>query len=345
MGHSRRERAVLDTEGHPAFRAWRELTPHSPLPLVIESLQHKRRSQVYRLRWPGNGSSSSIIAKRCRTHMSVVERAAYRTALPTAQVRVPAYYGYLDDASANSDDPFAWIFIEDMGSRRFSPVDAGERLRLAQWLGSLQATLLQPEAPNSNELPVRDAAYYQRFLQQAIEDVPSLAAERSSPGTIPALIGTVQSALWCVQARWDEVAATFASVPMTLVHGDCLPKNIHVAHDKNGREVVPIDWGNAGWGLPASDLGQSALLLAEATVTNACYDSYAAALRPAWPACSTSTVQRLANLGRLLWSIKVIAMSVPGFRYDSTVKVEHNLSIYSSILLTSLRMANWTAAH
>ena len=59
------------------------------------------------------------------------------------------------------DDPFAWLFIEDLGHRRYSPDDAVQRLRLAQWLGSLQATFLGSEAHQGHTLPVRDAVYYQ----------------------------------------------------------------------------------------------------------------------------------------------------------------------------------------
>jgi hypothetical protein len=342
MNSSCREGALPDADGHPAFRAWREITPHSAPPWLVEDLKRRRRSQVYRLRWSGGGGS--MIAKRCRKHMTAVERAAYSAVLPTARVRVPAYYGSLDDATANPDDPFAWLFIEDMGDRRFSPGDAGQRSMLARWLGSLQATLLRSEASRTEELPVRDAAYYQRYLHRALDELPILAAERSFSGSLLALVAAVVSALRSVQGQWDNVTASFDDVPMTLVHGDCLPKNIHVAHDPGGFEVVPIDWGNAGWGLPGSDLGQSTLLLAKIAIGDASYGEYAAALRPAWPACSTALVQQLANLGRLLWSIKVIAMSVPGFHYDSPAKVEQNLSIYASVLLTSLRVASWADA-
>jgi hypothetical protein len=342
MNSSCRTGALPDADRHPAFRAWREITPRSTPPWLVEEIQRRRRSQVYRLRWSGGGSS--IIAKRCRKHMTAVERTAYSVVLPTAPVRVPAYYGYVDDASASPDDPFAWLFIEDMGDRRFSPGEAGQRSRLAQWLGSLQATLLRSEATQPHGLPSRNAAYYQRYLHRAIDGLPILAAERAFSGSLLALVGTVVSALGAVEGRWDRVTATFDSVPMTLVHGDCLPKNIHAAHGPDGLTVVPIDWGNAGWGLPGSDLGQSTLLLAEPVIGAACYDEYSAALRAAWPACSTARVRQLANLGRLLWSIKVIAMSVPGFQYDSPAKVEQNLSIYSSILLTSLNRASWADA-
>lgn len=334
--------AILDSGRHPAFRAWREITPRSTPPWLVEEIQRRRRSQVYRLRW---SAGSSIIAKRCRKHMTAVERTAYGAVLPSARVRVPAYYGYVDDASASPDDPFAWLFIEDLGDRRFSPDDAGQRLRLARWLGSLQAALLRTEATSPHELPIRNAAYYQRYLHRAIDGLPILAAERAFSGSLLALVGTVVSALRSVEARWGTMTATFDGVPMTLVHGDCLPKNIHVAHDPDAFAVVPIDWGNAGWGLPGSDLGQSTLLLAEPVIGAACYDEYAAALRAAWPTCSTARVQQLANLGRLLWSIKVIAMSVPGFEYDSPAKVEQNLSIYSAILLTSLNLASWAEAN
>lgn len=330
---------MLDADGHPAVQAWREVEPRRAPPRLVESIQHRRRSQVYRLRWPDDGGS--IIAKRCRRHMTVVEQTAYSVVLPAARVRVPAYYGILDDVSSDPDDRFAWLFIEDLGRRRYSPDDAVQRLRLARWLGSVQATFLGPEAYHGQTLPVRDATYYQGYLHRAIGELPALAAERSFSGSLLTLVEAVVSMLRTLREQWDKVAASFAGVPMTLVHGDCLPKNIHVARGSAGPDVVPIDWGNAGWGLPGSDLGQSTLLLAETLIGEASYDEYAKALQRVWPECSTALVQRLATLGRLLWSIKVIAMSVPGFQYDSAAKVEQILSIYSSVLLTSLREMHW----
>lgn len=326
---------MLDAEPHPAIQAWREVEPRRAQPRLVEAIQHRRRSQVYRLRWPGDGGS--VIAKRCRRPMTIVEQTTYRAVLPVADVRAPAYYGYLDDVTSDPDDPFAWLFIEDLGPRRYAPDDAAQRLRLARWLGQVQVAFLAPDARRGHPLPVRDAAYYQRYLHRAIDELPALAAERSFSGSLPVLVKAVVLMLRSLQDQWDKVVAIFAGVPMTLVHGDCLPKNIHVVPGPAGHEVVPIDWGNAGWGLPGSDLGQSTLLLGRTLIGEAAYEEYANALQPVWPECSAALVQRLATLGRLLWSVKVIAMSVPGFRYDSVAKVEQILSIYSSVLLTSLQ--------
>jgi hypothetical protein len=325
---------------HPAVRAWRQVAPQRA-PAAVEQIQRRRRSQVYRIRWSGG----SAIAKRCRRHMAAVEQAAYRLALPRARdrVRVPAYLGSLQDETSSPADPFTWMFIEDLGERRYRPQDPEQRAHLARWLGRLQAALLPATEGGSGGLPVRGADYYQRYLQQALYGLPRLAGARALPPTLLASIATVRSALQSLQDSWHTVVTRFDATPMTLVHGDCLPKNIHVAASAAGTDVIPIDWGNAGWGLPASDLGHTTLLLGDPVIGRACYEDFTQALRPAWPACGVAVARELANLGRLLWSIKVIAMSLSGFQHDRIDKVEQHFALYATVMLRSLREWNRSA--
>jgi hypothetical protein len=320
---------VTGAADHPAGLAWQRISPGPPHPTAVDEIQHRRRSQVYRLRWSGGGA---VIAKRCRAHMAAVERAAYAV-LAQGGVPVPACHGCLRDPSSEPADPFAWLFVEDLGERRLDPGDPAQRAALADWLGRLQGALL-PGRAGPGGLPVRDPVYYRCYLDRALDELPALARARTLPGPVLALVGEVGSTLRAVERRWDAVTAAFASVPMTLVHGDCLPKNIHVW--SGGTGVVPIDWGNAGWGLPGLDLGLSALVLADPVVGDADHDAYAEAIRPGWPGGDPDAVRRLAGLGRLLWSVKVIAMSLPGFRHDRLDKLAHNLELYASVLRGSL---------
>ena len=324
---------------HPAARAYRRATSDRQPVAQVEEIQVRRRSQVFRIRWAGGGS---VIAKRCRHHMAAVEQAAYGVALPRARehVRVPALLGWLRDPSADPADPFTWLFIEDMGSRRYSPMDAAQRRDLARWLGSVNAAVRPGFGVAIAALPVRGAGYYRQYLQRAAEGIPALPARRRLPAAMVALTGRVGSALGVLQRQWPGIVAVFDSVPLVLVHGDCLPKNIHLAGaagEPTGPQVVPIDWGNAGWGLPASDLGQSAVVLGDPVIGEACYEAYVQAALAGCPAGSADQVRRLAVLGRLLWSVKVLAMSVPGFRHDRLDKVECELSAYTSVLIASLR--------
>lgn len=333
MGADRRAGA------HPAVRAYRQATSARRPVARVEEVQIRRRSQVYRIRWSGGGT---MIAKRCRQYLAVVEQAAYGAALPRARahVRVPALLGSLPDPSADPVDPFTWLFIEDMGVRRYSPRDPVQRRYLARWLGIVNAAVRPGAGIAAPALPVRGADYYQQYLQRAAEGIPGLPGQRPLPAAMAELAGTLGSVLRVVCRRWPEIATTFDATPLALVHGDCLPKNIHVTGAPGGSaapQVVPIDWGNAGWGLPASDLGQSALLLGDPVIGEACYEEYARAAGTGWPAGSIELVRRLAVLGRLLWSVKVLAMSLPGFRHDRLDKVGWELSAYGSALTVSLR--------
>jgi Ser/Thr protein kinase RdoA (MazF antagonist) len=316
--------------GEEPAAAWRRITGCDERVLAVERLKKNKRTRVYRL--DVSGRAHAVIAKRCREKVGVLENAVYTRILANGPLRAPAFYGFGADPFTDDEHTYYWVFVEDLGPRRHAPADAGERQRLARWLGAFHA-LTAAAAPSRYEaLPDRRMAYYKAFLAEAAGGLPLLARSRVFPASISGLIDGVVRDLERVDAHWASLESLVGATPAVVAHGDCLPKNIHVAADE---AVIPIDWGSAGIGFPGFDLGVSSILLSEAEDAAPCVDAYVQAIRPAWPDADARAATRLARAGRTLWVAKLIAQTLPGFQSYATSKVETYLRLYAALLKRS----------
>ena len=121
-----------------------------------------------------------------------------------------------------------------------------------------------------------------------------------------------------LEERWTQVELYCSSIPRTLVHGDCQVKNAHVRAKKSGLDLAPFDWASAGWGLPATDLGHLGLPYKSLPQTDPDCETYHSIIQKIWPELDLKTVQQLANLGQIFWSLKVISKSLPEFDAKGT---------------------------
>jgi aminoglycoside phosphotransferase (APT) family kinase protein len=204
-----------------------------------------------------------------------------------------------------------------------------ERRRLARWLGGLHAITAAAPPSRYAAVPARRMAYYKAFLEEAANGLPQLAKSRSVPSSIRNLIDGAVRNLDLVGARWRRLESLVDSTPPVIAHGDCLPKNIHVAADG---AVIPIDWGSAGVGFPGFDLGVSSVRLSHGYEAAPCIDDYVATIRPAWPEANAAIVNHLVYAGRTLWAAKLLAQSLPGFFSYATAKLEAYLRQYAALL-------------
>ncbi len=315
--------------GEDPAMAWRRITGSDEPVVNVERIKKNKRTRVYRIEV--SGRPHAIIAKRCREKVGVLENAVYTQILAEASLHAPNFYGYGADPFTDDEHTYYWVFVEDLGARRHAAASAEERKRLAHWLGSFHA-ITAAAPPASYGLPVRHIAYYKAFLDEALSSLPQLARIRDFPASLTSLIDGVVDDLGRVEARWPSLAALIGSTPHVVAHGDCLPKNIHVAADE---AVIPIDWGSAGVGIPGFDLGVSSVRLNQEEDVAPDIDAYVAAVRPAWPEADGSTVTRLAYAGRTLWVAKLIAQTLPGFRSYARIKVEAYLGLYAALLKRS----------
>jgi thiamine kinase-like enzyme len=329
---------ILQTDllEHPAVKAWGELRPERVEPEQIEILKQKTKGAVYRLAGVGPGNSA-IIAKRARQAKAVIERTIYEEVLPHLPVTTLHYYGCIEE----EDGRFWWLFLEDVGEQRYSPSVEEHRALAARWFGEMH-TSAERVGLKAN-LPDRGPNLYLTYLRSARELIPQIRPITSLSVDDMAVLINIVSICVFLEAHWSQVETFCDRMPRTFVHDDCLAKNVHVRTTQAGLTIAPIDWGGAGWGLPATDLGQLRLPYRGQPPANPDIATYQSIVRDQWPSLDAQTIQQLANLGQMFWSLKVISRAVPEFDYE-WAHIEHvmyNFRIYEAALADSIRLARW----
>jgi hypothetical protein len=321
---------------HPAVGAWAELQPERVEPDRIEVLKLKKNGAVYRLGAVGP-KDSAVIAKRCRLERAVTERTVYEEVLPRLPVTTLRYYGCWEEP----ENRFWWLFLEDVGDQRYSPLVRGYPAKAAEWLGTMHAAangrwlkdFLADRGPDHNLTYVRSAR----------ETIPKIRAIPSLEPAGRTLLLNIVSLCELLEAQWGQLERFCDGMPRTFIHGDCLAKNVHVRSSQAGLTIAPFDWGGSGWGLPATDLGQLGLPGRHLPATDPDYATYLSAVQDRWPNFDIQTIQQLANLGQMFWSLKVISRCVPEFDYEGAhlESIVSNFNIYKTVLANSIRSAKW----
>jgi hypothetical protein len=356
---------------HPAVKAWAELGPGRVEPERIEALKEKKKGAVYRLAGVGPGNSA-VIAKRCRYERAVIERAVYEEVLPHLPLPMPDYYGCVVEDPVNvfriaysvagvnmeygirnteytirnadreeEDSRFWWLFLEDVGDERYSPYMKEHCALAAQWLGAMHtgADGLRVRA----SLPNRGPAHYLMYLQSARQAIPQIRAIPSLKATEQTILQNIVAMCEYLEANWGQVETFCERMPRTFIHGDCLAKNVHVRTTRARLTIAPFDWGGAGWGLPATDLGQLGLPYRDLPPTQPDCATYWSVVREQWPSLDLQTIRQLANLGQMFWALKVISRGVPEFDYPGAhlESIINKFSVYKSVLANTIRSARW----
>ena len=331
------------TATHPAAERWLELCGVAGRqPPRIETIKAKKKSSVYRL-IGARPDGGAVIAKRTRRPKALVEQVLYEEVLPHIAVPSLRWYGQVEEPEATPAGHFCWLFLEDIGDERYSPFSASQRQLVAAWLGELHASA--PDLSGPDRLPDRGPDHYWTYVERALELAPRMARDARIPEAARPTFEAVAALLEIVASRWADVEATSKRFPRTVVHGDFLAKNVHVRHGRSGEEVVAFDWGNAGWGLPATDLGQSALPCRGRLPSAPDFGAYLEAVRGRGVDFDLDDVRELANLGQLFWAVTVVARELPGLEdgWASVDKVSANVRAYRGVLAEAVRRAGWTA--
>jgi aminoglycoside phosphotransferase (APT) family kinase protein len=298
---SRLETAVVlreRLEEHSATRAWRKLRPNG-VPSEIRVLKERskgiRKSAVY---WLGKAApgEASVIAKYSRRTSAKAEALVYEEFLGPLGVPVPAYFGMLDEGG-----PFCWLFMQYVPGRRYSPANSQHRRLAGGWLARLHhdATSLA----GADRLPDRGVAHHVRMLDAGRGAITDHYANPSLSPAETLVLQRLSALLGEVRRSWSKLEEICSELPQTLVHGDLVRKNLHIAAAGNGARMVAFDWENAGWGPPAIDLAQS--LLSERFAANACLDTYRSA-RAAAPTPTRDDIERQATAGTVLRCLTAI---------------------------------------
>jgi aminoglycoside phosphotransferase (APT) family kinase protein len=306
-----------------AVAAWRSLRPRPGLPDSIELVAH---STIYRLNGVGR-DGAAVIAKLSPTSTAAIERRVYEGVLARAPVSSPIFYGL-----AAEGDEHDWLFLEDVGTERFSPLSPTHRALVAQWLGRLHATAAPLAA--TTHLPDRGPGHYLRHLRSGRRMIlDHLHDPTLSAGDRHVLIAA-RAQCDLLELHWQEIEELCAGVPLTLVHGDLRSKNVRVRTSGRGTDVLPIDWESAGWGVPAADLAPSRGRSLEAQVD---LDVYATLAREYWPSVDVSTLRRLVAVGGVFRRLAAIDWASQGLAYPRPLRPLAQLGVYQDELAQLMR--------
>jgi len=299
-----------------AAQAWLRLRPGSREPSGITLLKDTSRSTVYRIEGAGPGGSC-IVAKRCRHAEGEFEEFIYSEVLGRLSMDSVRCYGFIDEGSGEH----GWLFLEDGGITQVADKRESFPAEFAHWLALLHCSA--SNLPIRGRLPERGPAWYletlraarlglcQSLRQQNWGDLDRSAAEKM---------------LLCfdvVERSWHVVEERCEGLPWTLVHCDLQPKNVLIRHGASGIAFLPLDWEEAGWGAPATDL---------ARIDAA---SYWSAARTTWANIELQRVEEQVCCGALFQVLSAVSWELARLAAGSEEKAMRRLRIYVSQLSSS----------
>ncbi|MBT8206854.1 MAG: aminoglycoside phosphotransferase family protein [Acidimicrobiia bacterium] len=327
------ETASANLRDHPAVHAWTRLTGAPSSPEQVVTLKREKRSSVYRLLGVGS-PNCRVIAKRALRDKVYNERRIYEGILSNLPVSSIRYHGSIEE----NDSPFTWLFIEDVGADRYEPARADHRRLGCEWLGALH--LAVDGKQSARHLEERGPSFYYAHLLSITATLAGVATRSSISADGMAVLGTIDQLCQHVQAHWGGLTDFCEPIPRTLIHGDCLPKNVHVRRTGDDAEASFFDWGGAGWGLAATDLGLLALPHDGPQSIQPDYAAYLGRAQQRSPDLDLETTRQLAQIGQLFWALKVIDKSLPEFDYPSPYVVS-NFRLYARALTSSMEATSW----
>lgn len=324
--HATVEIIRTDLLEHPAVKAWGELRPGRIEPKSVEILREGKKSAIYRLEGVGPGGAP-VIAKRCRTATALIERTIYEEVLPHLPIPVPDYYGFIGE-----DDRFSWLFLEDVGRERFSPLIEEHRALAARWLGLMHASAARVAA--AARLPDGGPGRYREHLRSARRTIQQNSTNPALNADDLAVLETIVSQCNILEMRWSQVEKCCEAMPSTLVHGDFCPKNIRVRTGRAETGLFPLDWETAGWGVPAADLASAHGRLPTHQVD---ITSYWSIVRECWPSLDIPAIQRLVIVGRIFRWLAAIDWESTNLPYEWLEKPMNAMRIYQAELAEAMQ--------
>ena len=129
-------------------------------------------------------------------------------------------------------------------------------------------------------------------------------------------------------------------IPQTLVHGDFVGKNVTIRSGQDGKTLLPFDWENAGWGVPAVDLAQAALPRTS-FLANPELATYLSLVRGRWPGLDLATIEGLANYGRIFRCLAALHWEAQSLAHQWVEWPLKNMAAYEAELLDAMQTAGW----
>jgi aminoglycoside phosphotransferase (APT) family kinase protein len=220
---------------------------------------------------------------------------------------------------------YYWLFLQDAGEETYSAQLEEHRLLKAQWLALMHTSAIHLVA--SSGLPDKGPKQYLKRLRSAREAIQSYLADHhglQAGDLVPLQSIVAQCDL--LESRWRQVEVLCEGLPWTLVHGDFIGKNLRLRQDNGRMALLTFDWGEAGWGTPATDIMQ---------VDTTAYWQMA---RDNWPWLNGKVIERSAKAGKIFFCLDAIYWELSGLKYEGSGSLS-SLGIYESWLADALQAA------
>ena len=318
---------------HRAVMAWRQLSPEWPLPVSVEVLQLQRKSATYRLAYAAS-DRPTLIAKRCVTATARVERIIYEDFIAHLPAPALRYYGFVEEA----DGQCCWLFLEDAGRGRYSLVSGSHRALAGQWLAARHTAGMM--AGLERRLPNRKADHYLNLLQSAREAIRRHAHNPALPPDDLRMLEALVADCDRLESRWSEVETICAGIPLTVVHGDFVIKNVGIRNTELGPALWAVDWEHAGWGVPAADMAQFTCRTVSPDL-----GAYGSVLRELLPGVTDRALRDLAHCGNFFRLLLAVSWESPLLTFRPYRYLSHpvsSLGTYQAWLHEALRTVGWT---
>jgi hypothetical protein len=301
---------------HPAVQAWLRLRPDSSASSGITLLKNTSRSTVCRIEGAGPGGSD-IVAKRCRRADGEFEAIIYSEVLERLSMETVRCYGFIEEDSGEH----GWLFLEDGGITQVAGKRESFPAEFAHWLALLHCSA--SNLPIRGRLPERGPAWYLETLRAArLGLCQSLPQQHWGELDRPA----IERMLVCFEVldrNWHVVEEGCEGLPWTLVHCDLQPKNVLIRHTTSEIAFLPLDWEEAGWGAPATDLARIDAL------------AYWSTARRIWASVELQEVERQVCCGTLFQALSGVSWELVRLAAGSEHKAVRRLRIYASQLTAS----------
>jgi aminoglycoside phosphotransferase (APT) family kinase protein len=243
-------------------------------------------------------------------------------------------YGFVEEAGGE----FCWLFLEDAGEERYSVSTAEHRRLAGRWLATLHTSAAR--AALKARLPDRGPRHYLERLRSARDRIlANLANPALNPGD-HAVLETIISQFAILESRWNQVESLCEGMPFTVVHGDFTEKNIRVRTAGTGIAILPFDWGNAGWGVPAIDLAQSGPLSPGLT-GNPDITTYWETVRDQWPSFDIRTIERWSNLATIFRALTAVNWNALSLASEWVETPMLWMRLYMETISYAMRPAGW----
>jgi ABC-type multidrug transport system ATPase subunit len=333
---------------HPAVRAWLSLGVAKPRQVrVLKRRRSLQKGATYRLEGAGPGGSS-VIAKFCARETAEIESAVYEQVLPGLPAPSLEYYGKVRDG----DREHCWLFLEDAGAERYSPVDPEHRRLAGRWLATIQ--LHAAELLGASDLPDRGPRHYLIFLLRARAELERHLRRPQSEADYAPVLEDLVAKLDLIESRWGELSSFCDELPQTLVHGDFVAKNLRIFRRDGGIGLAIFDWEMGGVGPQAADLaqlmepdrsratGQPPSKRLDRFSANPCLDTYRSVLDASAAGLAAETVEFAAAIGNLFRCVAGINWAFSGA--TATWYPVDDLRVCSGWLDSALQLAGWSSS-